>query len=64
MADKSKKSDFTDDEMKEFDKVVQKTGRFPENTIFDPSAESRGEARYRKITSDDKKAAESPAGQG
>lgn len=62
MADKSKKADFTDDEMKEFDRVVQKTGRFPADTIFDPSAEARGESRYRKVTADDKKAADNPAG--
>lgn len=61
MANDAKKDDYTEEQMAEFDAIRQKTGRFPENTVFDGGAEARGEPRYRKITADDKKEVAGPS---
>lgn len=53
MAAKTEKGDFTEEKMKEFDRIVQKTGRFPADTVFDPRAGARGEPRYRKLQKED-----------
>jgi hypothetical protein len=48
MTDKAKKADYTEEEMKAFDKTLQQSGQFPPDSVFDPTAEARGEPRWRK----------------
>lgn len=48
--------DFTDAEMAEMDAELRRTRVFPADTIFDPTAEARGEPRWRKLTATDIKA--------
>jgi hypothetical protein len=46
------KADYTDKEMAEFDAQVQRRGIFPAGTVFDPTAQARGEPRWRKVAKD------------
>ena len=50
-------TDYTDKQIAEHMATYRKTRAFPENTVFDPVAESRGEPILRKMTADERKKA-------
>lgn len=48
-------TDYTDKQIAEHMATYRKTRAFPENTVFDPVAESRGEPILRKMTAAERK---------
>ena len=48
-------TDYTDKQIAEHMATYRRTRAFPENSVFDPVAESRGEPILRKMTADERK---------